>query len=178
MSEPNADLAGALAKVIADPGSVLPRHQFWPGEYESAPRWAARAVLASLPSLPGAVVDTEPTWQAVVADRAGFVLADEQVRAWCAAIKAGKTGWGVPCETPTQVLVVTGSALPEPQTSRPDEDTYRLPGHWYTADRFLEIDLTDEVDPDEVDADYADLLLKTWQRVQAAAAGMNAAGVQ
>src|SRR4051812_30946803 len=39
-----------LARVISDPGSVLPRQQFMRGEYETVPTWAARAVLAHLPA--------------------------------------------------------------------------------------------------------------------------------
>lgn len=115
------------------------------------------------------MTQTPETWQAVVADRDGFVLDDEQVQAWCKAREEGKTGWQIPCEDPDVILIVTGTARPEPQTTDPDEKIYRLPGTWTTEDRFVAIDVAD---------DEPNAILRQWERVRAAAAAMNAAGVQ
>lgn len=109
-------------------------------------------------------------WLAVASDRDGFVLDDETLKAWAAAVDAGKRGWDIPCEPPQEITIVRGSARPVPQSSAPDEDIYRLPGSWLSGDQFVEIENLDELEPSEV--------LELWRRAQAAAAGMNAAGVQ
>lgn len=111
---------------------------------------------------------TAPRWLAVAATVDGFVLTDEDVRGWCEAIEEGKSGWGVPCEDPDELLIVTGSAMPVPQSEAPDEDIMRLPGTWTTEDRFVEVDVSND-EPEE--------LLRRWERIQATAAAMNAADV-
>lgn len=114
----------------------------------------------------------EPTadrWHAVVVDIDGFVLTDELVRAWCAAIDAGARGWAVPCETPESLAIVTGTSAPVPQSAAPDEDIMRMPGSWTTEDRFLEIELAGE---------ETSTILRLWDRVRSTAAAMNALGVQ
>lgn len=102
------------------------------------------------------------TWIAIVTDADGFVLTDEDLRGWAAAVNMGKTGWGIPCEPPTAVCVVTGSALPKPQFE--GSETLRSPGSYYTSDVLFEIDV-EEQEPDDI--------IQTWERAQACAAGLN-----
>jgi hypothetical protein len=107
-------------------------------------------------------------WMAVVTDADGFVLTDEDLRGWAEAIDAGRTGWGVPCESPTSVQVVTRSARPRPQSDTPGETVLRMPGSWMTYDKLFDIDFDDE-EPCAI--------LRAWERAQACAAGLNAAGI-
>lgn len=111
----------------------------------------------------------EPRWHAVACDRDGFVLDDAMLRDWCKATEEGKTGWQIPCENPEEILLVTGTSRPQPQSDDPDETIYRMPGAWSTEDRLVEIDISD---------DSPEAILRQWERVRATAAAMNAAGVQ
>lgn len=101
-----------------------------------------------------------------MADQDGFVMSQEHIELWANDISQAERMTAGP---PTQLVIVTGTAAPVPQSDAPDEEFYRLPGHWYTSDRFLDIDL--EFDDPDVS------LLTLWNRAQAAVAGMNAAGV-
>lgn len=112
---------------------------------------------------------SEQTWLAVVADEYGYVLDDETLRAWAEAIRAGRTGWAVPCEPPTQIVMVTGSRRPEKQSTMATGDVYKLPSSWVTDHQLFEIDVEDQ-EPAEI--------LRAWERAQACAAGLNAANVR
>ena len=118
-------------------------------------------------------MSTETTWVAAVVDDSGFVIDDELLRAWADAIKAGKSGWGVPCEPPQRIHIVKGSAVPMPQSDDPDEKYQRMPSSYYTDDEFLTIENLDELDEDEPER-----VVLYWERAQAAAAGLNMAGVR
>lgn len=112
---------------------------------------------------------TESIWTAVAVDDSGFVIDDELLRAWADAIKAGKSGWGVPCEPPQRIHIVKGSAVPQPQSEDPDEKFHRMPSSYYTDDEFLTVENLDELE------DEPERVVLYWERAQAAAAGLNAA---
>ena len=98
---------------------------------------------------------SKPTWVAVVSDRYGYVLTDEEVRAWCAdPDERGDS-------TPEEIAIVTASAKPE--------NGERMPSSYFSNDRFYEVDI-DYLEPDEV--------LRWWERAVAVTAAMNAAGVE
>lgn len=109
-----------------------------------------------------------PTWVAVVTDVSGFVLEDEMLRRWAEAVEAGAEGWAVPCEDPDEIVIVTGTARPVPQSDHPDEEILRRPGSYTTEDCFVSIDVSSE-DPD--------VILRLWERARSTAAAMNTAGV-
>lgn len=111
-------------------------------------------------------MSTESTWIAVASDADGFVISDDTLREWAEAVEAGKTGWFIPCEPPTSVSIVRGSAAPKPQSDDPDEKFFRLPGTYYGDDVFMELGDLDEQEPSSV--------LLAWRRAQAAAKGLNA----
>lgn len=101
-------------------------------------------------------------WTAIVIDADGFVLDEDTLHRWISATKAGATGWAVPCEPPTAVRVVTGSAMPATQYE--GSDIYRAPGSYMTSDLLFEIDVEGD-DPDDI--------LLTWERASACADGLN-----
>lgn len=107
-------------------------------------------------------------WHAVITDRDGFVMSEEDVQLWATDTEKAERLTSGP---PVQLVIVTGSAAPIPQSNAPDEKFYRLPAYWTTADRFLDIDLVFDFGDPDVE------LLTLWNRAQAAVAGMNAAGV-
>lgn len=76
-------------------------------------------------------------WIAVASDADGFVLDEDTLTAWAEAVQAGKRGWAIPCEQPTEIAIVRGSARPVPQSSDPDEQHYRRPASWLSGDIFL-----------------------------------------
>jgi hypothetical protein len=101
-----------------------------------------------------------------MANTDGFVMDDEEIALWATSPEEAEYRYAGP---PSTLSIVRGTALPKPQS--PGSEFYRLPGSWQAGDRFLEID---------VDSEFHDVedLAALWARTKAAAAGMNAAGVQ
>lgn len=106
---------------------------------------------------------TEPTWIAVISDSDGFVMTDEDIRAWCADQDAAEYAND---STPEELAIVTGTAKPDDGAR---SGAPRLPGSWTSEDRLLEEDLS---------SDEPDTILRKWERAVAVAAALNAAGVQ
>ena len=106
---------------------------------------------------------SEPTWVAVVSDRDGFVMTDEEIRAWCANPDEAEL---VNDSTPEEIAIVTGSAKPD---NGERSGAPRLPGSYFSEDRFYEVEIS-WLEPDEV--------LRWWERAVAVTAAMNAAGVE
>lgn len=102
-------------------------------------------------------------WRAVIADNYGFVLSDEDIREWATDPDAYEIRSDL---IPQELAIVARSAAPDDgeRSGHP-----RLPGHYTTSDRFMELNV-DIYSPEEV--------VELWDRAQAVAAAMNAAGVQ